>query len=81
LPNTGEEQRVTSALEDIFNLYNAQIYVNQMNQHSSSIPRNIRYQKLNIIARLIFFYVLNNNKRNSRSVLLRTLEENDDSQI
>jgi Domain of unknown function (DUF4413) len=43
LPHIGEEQRVTSALEEIFNLYNTRHHANQTNQSSSSIPRNIRY--------------------------------------
>jgi hypothetical protein len=43
LPHTGEEQRVTSALEEIFNLYNTKLHANQTNQLSFSNPRNIRY--------------------------------------
>jgi Domain of unknown function (DUF4413) len=43
LSHIGEEQRVTSALEEMFNLYNTQLYANQTNQSSSSNPRNIRY--------------------------------------
>lgn len=43
LSHMGEEQRVTSALEEMFNLYNAQLHANQSNQPSSSNPRNIRY--------------------------------------
>jgi Domain of unknown function (DUF4413) len=43
LSHIGEEQRVTSALEEMFNLYNTQLYANQTNQLSSSNPRNIRY--------------------------------------
>jgi Domain of unknown function (DUF4413) len=35
LSQTGEEQRVTSTLENILNLYNTQFYVNQTNQPSS----------------------------------------------
>jgi hypothetical protein len=38
-----EEQRVTSVLEEMFNLYNTQLHANQTNQSSSSNPRNIRY--------------------------------------
>jgi Domain of unknown function (DUF4413) len=43
LSHIREEQRVTSALEEMFNLYNTQLHANQMNQSSSSNPRNIRY--------------------------------------
>jgi hypothetical protein len=43
LPHIGEEQRVTSALKEMFNLYNSQLHVNQTNQPYSSNPRNIRY--------------------------------------
>jgi hypothetical protein len=43
LPHIGEEQRVTSALEEIFNLYNTQLHANKTNQPSSSNPHNIRY--------------------------------------
>jgi Domain of unknown function (DUF4413) len=43
LPHIGEEQRVTSALEEMFNLYNTQLHSNQTNHPSSSNPRNIRY--------------------------------------
>jgi hypothetical protein len=43
LPHIGEEQRVTSALEEMFNLYNIQLHANQTNQPSSSNSRNIRY--------------------------------------
>jgi Domain of unknown function (DUF4413) len=31
LPHIGEEQRVTSALEEIFNIYNTQLHANQTN--------------------------------------------------
>jgi Domain of unknown function (DUF4413) len=43
LPYIGEEQRVTSALKEMFNLYNTHLYANQTNQSSSSNHRNIRY--------------------------------------
>jgi Domain of unknown function (DUF4413) len=43
LPHIGEEQRVTSALKEMFNLYNTQLHANQTNQPSSSNPCNIRY--------------------------------------
>jgi Domain of unknown function (DUF4413) len=43
LPHIGEEQRVTSALEKMFNLYNTQLHANQTNQSSSSNPHNTRY--------------------------------------
>jgi Domain of unknown function (DUF4413) len=43
LPHIGEEQRVTSVLEEMFNLYNTKIHANQTNQSFSSNPRNIRY--------------------------------------
>jgi hypothetical protein len=43
LSHLGEEQRVTSALEEMFKLYNAQIHANQVNQSSYSNLRNIRY--------------------------------------
>jgi Domain of unknown function (DUF4413) len=43
LPHIGKEQRVTSALKEIFNLYNTQLHANQTNQSSSSNLRNIRY--------------------------------------
>jgi Domain of unknown function (DUF4413) len=43
LPYIGEEQRVISALEEMFNLYNTQLHANQTNQSSSLNPRNIRY--------------------------------------
>jgi Domain of unknown function (DUF4413) len=43
LPHIGEEQRMTSALEEMFNLYNTQLHANQTNQPSSSNPHNIRY--------------------------------------
>jgi hypothetical protein len=43
LPHIREEQCVTSALEEMFNLYNTQLHANQTHQSSSSNPRNIRY--------------------------------------
>jgi Domain of unknown function (DUF4413) len=43
LPHIREEQCVTSALEEMFNLYNTQLHANQTNQSSSSNPHNIRY--------------------------------------
>jgi Domain of unknown function (DUF4413) len=43
LSHIGEEQRVTSTLEEMFNLYNTQLHANQTNQPSSSNPHNIRY--------------------------------------
>jgi Domain of unknown function (DUF4413) len=43
LPHIGEEQRMTSALKEMFNLYNTQLQANKTNQSSSSNPRNIRY--------------------------------------
>jgi Domain of unknown function (DUF4413) len=46
LSHTGEKQRVTSKLEEIFNLYNTQLHTNQTNQPSSSNPRNIMYKNL-----------------------------------
>jgi hypothetical protein len=43
LSHIGEEQRVISALKEMLNLYNTQLHANQMNQPSSSNPRNIMY--------------------------------------
>jgi Domain of unknown function (DUF4413) len=43
LLHIGEEQCVTFALEEMFNLYNTQLHTNQTNQSSSSNHRNIRY--------------------------------------
>jgi hypothetical protein len=43
LPHIGEEQRVTSALKEMFNLCNIQLHLNQTNQPSFSNLRNIRY--------------------------------------
>jgi Domain of unknown function (DUF4413) len=43
LPHIREGQRVTSALEKMFNLYNTELHVNQTNQPSFSNPHNIRY--------------------------------------
>jgi Domain of unknown function (DUF4413) len=43
LPHIGEEQRVTSALEEMFNLYNTKLHANQTNRPSSSNSHNIRY--------------------------------------
>jgi hypothetical protein len=42
LPHIGEEQRVTSALEEMFNLYNIQLHANRTNQSSYLNPRNIK---------------------------------------
>jgi Domain of unknown function (DUF4413) len=43
LSHIEKEQRVTSALEKMFNLYNSQLHANQTNQPSFSNPCNIRY--------------------------------------
>jgi Domain of unknown function (DUF4413) len=43
LPHIGEEQRVTFALKEMFNLYKTQLHANQTNQSSFSNPHNIRY--------------------------------------
>jgi Domain of unknown function (DUF4413) len=43
LLHIGDEQRVTSTMKKMFNLYYTQLHANQTNQPFSSNPRNIRY--------------------------------------
>jgi hypothetical protein len=43
LPHIGNEQHMTSTLEEMFNIYNTQICSNHVNQPSSSNPPKIRY--------------------------------------